>query len=85
MAQDSLWITRYREMVTSYLNALNMLNSLREQYDALAYGTTLTEEDFAGPNADIDLAKLTAAVASVEAIDGFMAQGHSTNLYHLIL
>lgn len=85
MALDSQWITKYRETITSYLNVFNALTSLREQYDALAYGTTLTEEDFAGPNSDIDLAALTSAVASVEAIDGFMASGHATNLYKLIL
>jgi hypothetical protein len=85
VANDSQWISRYRETVTNFLRVFETLEGLRAQYDALGYGTSLTEEDFAGSNADIDLAKLTAAVSSVEAIGGFLATGHSTNLYHLIL
>lgn len=83
MAIDSDWITRYRIQVTTWLNALEDLLALRTQYDSLDYGSTLTEEDFAGANQDIDLAQLTAAVGSIEAIDGFTQSGHYTNLYHL--
>jgi hypothetical protein len=71
--------------VTNYLRVFETLEGLRAQYDALGYSSTLTEEDFAGPNADIDLAALQSAVASVEAIGGFLDTGHSTNLYKLIL
>jgi hypothetical protein len=63
----------------------NSLQALREQYDALAYGSTLTEEDFVPPHDDITLEDLTSAVASMEAIDGFMATGHATNLYKMVL
>ena len=83
MAVDADWISRYRGQVTAWLNALEDLLALRKQYDALDYGNTLTEEDFAGANGDIDLAQLTAAVGSIEAIDGFTQAGHYTNLYHL--
>jgi hypothetical protein len=85
VAQDAAWISRYRETVTGYLNVLNQLQALRQQYDALGYSTTLTPEDFAPPNDDIDLPTLQDAVASVEAIVNFMATGHSTNMYKLIL
>lgn len=85
MALDSDWITRYRGATTSWLSALNQLLALRQQYDALDYGATLTPEDFAPPNDDITLAQLTAAVSSVEAIDGFVHTGHATNLYALVL
>jgi len=85
VANDAFWISRYRETVTNYLRVFETLEGLRAQYDALAYGTTLTEEDFAGPNADIDLVMLTSAVASVEALGGFMETGHASNLYRLIL
>lgn len=57
----------------------------RRQWDALDYSSTLTEEDFAGSNADLTVAEMTAAVSSVEAINGFVAAGHATNLYELIL
>lgn len=85
MANDSDWISKYRVQVTSWLTALNALLALREQWDALDYSNSLTAEDFAGGNSDIDLAKLTAAVSSIEALNATFAQGHNTNLYALIL
>jgi hypothetical protein len=57
----------------------------RRQWDALDLGGTLTEEDFAGSNADLDKAELTAAVSSMEAINGFVMAGHATNLYELLI
>lgn len=84
MAHDNLWIQRYREMVTGYIQALDGLNALRAQWDSLDYGNTLTEEDFAA-QPDINLPQVTAAVASIEALYGVFLQGHSTNLYALKL
>lgn len=84
MAQDSDWISRYRQQITAWLNALNALGALGEQYVALDYGNSLTDEDFGGDNSDIGKADLVAAVASVQAIDAFTAQGHATNLYRLV-
>ena len=85
MANDSFYVTTYRQTVTNFLNVLNTLEAMRHQWDALDYGNTLTEEDFAGANQDIDLALLTAAVASVEAIGNFTAAGHASNLYKLVV
>lgn len=86
MANPQDFISRYRLSVTSWLTALNELLALREQYDALGYSDTLTEEDFAGANTDITKADLVAAVGSIEAMNGFFESGfHNTTLYKLKL
>lgn len=85
MAVDADWISKYRSQVTAWLTALNALNALGQQYVSLDYGNTLTDEDFVGANADIVKADLVAAVASVQAIGEVTSQGHSTNLYKLIV
>lgn len=85
MANDSAYVTQYRQTVTNFLQVLNTLDALRRQWDSLDYSNSLTPEDFAPPNDDIDLAALTAAVASVEAISGFVQSGHGTNLYTIVI
>ena len=84
MSQGTVWIGYYRQAVTTWLQGLNNLNALRQQWDALDYGSSLTPEDFVG-HEDITLEQLTAAVASVEAITGFVDQGHDTSLYNIVL
>ena len=56
MANDSDYITRYRQTVTNFLAVLNTLVALREQWDALDYSNSLTPEDFTG-NEDITQAE----------------------------
>jgi hypothetical protein len=85
VANNSDFISRYRSHTTTFLHALDALMAARRQWDALDLGNTLTEEDFAGANADVTVAELTAAVSSVEAINGFVATGHATNLYELLV
>jgi hypothetical protein len=85
MASNPDFISRYRSEVTAFIHALNALQAERQQWDALDLGNSLTAEDFAGSNADLTVAEMTAAVSSVEAISGFVAAGHATNLYELIL
>ena len=85
MANNSDFISRYRTETTAFLRALDALMAARRQWDALDLGNTLTEEDFVGANADLTVAELTAAVSSVEAINGFVAAGHATNLYELLM
>lgn len=85
MASNPDFISRYRIDVSAFLHALDALMAARRQWDATDLGNTLTEEDFAGANADLTVAELTAAVSSVEAINGFVAAGHATNLYELLV
>lgn len=85
MASNPDFISRYRQEATTFLHALDALMAARRQWDALDLGNQLTEEDFAGANADLTVAELTAAVSSMEAINGFVAAGHATNLYEVIL
>jgi hypothetical protein len=83
MAVDADWISRYRAATTAWLTALEDLNALREQYDALDYGSTLPPEAFEGANSDITPADLVAAVGSVESLNTTFESGHNTNLYKL--
>lgn len=85
MANDSDWITKYRQATTAWLNALDMLLALKGQYTALDYGNSLTEGDFAGANEDILKADIVAGVSSIEAINVTFLSGHNTNLYKLIV
>jgi hypothetical protein len=85
VAQDSDWISRYRQATTAWLHALDGLLALNGQYVALDYGNSLTEEDFAGANSDVDKEDITAAVASIDAINTLVRSGHATNLYTLML
>lgn len=57
----------------------------RRQWDALDYLNSLPPEAFEGTNSDLDLAEMTAAVSSMEAINGFVVAGHATNLYELVI
>ena len=83
MASGSDFVSRYRAAVTAWLTSLEDLNALRQQYDALDYGSTLPPESFEGANGDITKEQLVAAVGSVEAITGFVDTGHDSNLYAL--
>lgn len=77
------FISRYRDATTALLAACDTLQALQRPYVALDLGNTLTQDDFDAGNADVTLAQLIAAVGSVSAIEGLLAQGHLTNLYTL--
>lgn len=83
MAVPEDFISRYRAAVTSWLTALEDLNAFREQWDSLDYSNTLPDSAFDGANTDITKADMTAAVASVEALNTTFESGHNSNLYKL--
>ena len=83
MASGADFITTYRQATTRWLTALEDLLALKSQYVALDLGTTLTEEDFAGANSDIDAADLAAGVSSIDALNTVFLTGHNTVLYRL--
>lgn len=83
MANNSDFISQYRAATTRWLTALEDLLALKSQYTALDLGNTLTEADFAGANADIDVANLAAGVTSIDAINALFVTGHNTVLYTL--
>ena len=85
MADSKAFVTRYRQVTTNWLTALEDLNAMREQYDALDYGNTLPPEAFEGANADITKEQLVAAVGSVEALNSTFESGHNSNMYLLKL
>ena len=82
MANPSNFVTTYRQATIRWLEALEDLQALRQEYDALGYSTVMPPEAFEGANADIVQADLVAAVGSIQAIAGFTAAGfHYTTLY----
>jgi hypothetical protein len=83
MASGSDFVTTYRQATTRWLTALEDLLALKSQYTALDLGSTLTEEDFAGANSDLDAADIAAGVTSVDAINALFITGHNTVLYTL--
>lgn len=83
MASGSDFVTTYRQATTRWLTALEDLLALKSQYVALDLGTTLTDDDFAGANQDIDKADMAAGVSSIDAINAVFVTGHNTVLYTL--
>jgi hypothetical protein len=74
------FIADTRGQVGVLLQAMQTLNGLRQEYDALNLGSILVDADFVGDNAGITAAQLVAAYSSVAAIQSLLASGHNTNL-----
>lgn len=81
--RKSDFITEWRRQVTALIGAMDGLDALGREYAALDYGNTLPPEKFVGENAEITKPELVSSVATVEAINGLLAQGHRTNLYRV--
>ena len=81
--QKSDHITKLRNAVDTWLAAQNRLIDLRREWDALGLAGELTEADFAGENAGLTPAHVTAVYTTLQAEMALMAQGHATNLYQV--
>lgn len=81
--RKSDFISLYRMHISKFLEAWNELESLKKEYDALDYSTTLDQEtDFVGENAEITKADFVAAVGSIATIGATITGDfHHTNLY----
>lgn len=81
LAQKEDFIARQRAVIKSITDSFQGAIALGREYAALDLGSELTDDDFVGVNAGITKADFLAAIASLQAIDQFAAQGHATNLY----
>jgi hypothetical protein len=81
--RKSDFVSLYRMNISKFLEAWSELKTLKEEYDALDYGTELDQaEDFIGENAEILKADLVAAVSSVATVSTYITTNfHHTNLY----
>lgn len=74
-SQHQNFISAYAMAVNNLLNARAQLKALREQYSSLGYGagaTALTTDDFAGANAYLSPAAITAALATMDQLEALL-------------
>jgi len=85
IARQSGFVTEARQAARQLWQAHQTLEKLQAEWDALDYGTTLTEEAFGGENAPVTAADVSAVVfATANAIRGLLDTGHATNLARLL-
>lgn len=75
------WASRYRQKVTRLLEALTDLEAEEPEWNALAYSSSLTEQDLGGENEGLEAADFGSAIFSVSQIRAVLDSGHATNLY----
>jgi hypothetical protein len=81
------YITAQVTVVTQFLQNYQSFKTLRKQWDALGYGTTLKDSDFSGSNIHLSSTTLTAIIVSEQAITDLMEAGgnaHLSNLYKAV-
>jgi hypothetical protein len=80
MAQPATLVNDLRACDNRLLDALDEAAALRRQWDALG-GQAFVDPFFeANPTYDFTAADMATAFSSLEAISGFVAEGHATNL-----
>lgn len=85
MSRQSDFVTLARQEDRAIWNALNALEALQREWNALDYGNTLTEDAFAGANAGLDTAAVGAVVfATADALRAVLNTGHATNMARLL-
>lgn len=83
--RKSDFIGNYRQAATSVLTALLTIEALHKEAKIMGYPGTLTPEDFAGANADIDKVKLTTAANGMATILTTLTDAVLKNLYEVRL
>jgi hypothetical protein len=81
VAQRSDHVTMVRMEATRVLNALDGLNALRREWDALGFSSGITSADMTGANEGITPAQVASVYTTLDAFNSLMAAGHATNLY----
>jgi hypothetical protein len=83
MSRQSDYITIARQNAKQLWDALNTLEALQKEWNALDYGTTLPAG--AGDNSGLDAAEIGAVVFdTANAIRATLNAGHATNLAKLL-
>jgi hypothetical protein len=83
--RKSAYITETRELARNLWQAINGLEALQKEWNALDYTNTLTADDFEGANSDLQTLEVSSVVFdTVNALRGVLDQGHATNLAKLL-
>jgi len=78
-------ITNVRNATREFIAVINKYRALSRQSVALDLPNVMTADDFAGENANILPADLTAVIGTtLSAIEALLAAGHATNLYKVV-
>lgn len=86
------YISEYRAEAARFMDSMEALHGLDQQYDALDYGgsggTSLVDGDFVGANAGITKAEFVAAVGAIRALRNSAASNNNfetkrTDLYKI--
>lgn len=85
MSRQSDFVTLARQEARRLWEALNALEALQKEWNALDYGNTLGAEAFAGENAALNAAQVGAVVFdTANAIRAVLSAGHATNMARLL-
>lgn len=74
-------ITRVRACARKLVDAVEELDNLRSEWDALDLGNVLTDEHFIGENEGLTTAQIASVYTTHGAFKSLFAHGHATNLY----
>jgi hypothetical protein len=84
-SRKSVYITEVRELSRDLWRALNELEALQKEWNALDYSNVLRADAFEGNNSDLQASEVGAVVFdTVNALRGVLDQGHATNLAKLL-
>lgn len=79
--RQSDYVTEVRQAARQLWDALNELEALQPEWQALDYLNTMTEAAFQGENAGLDVAAIAAIVfTTADALRALLNTGHGTNL-----
>lgn len=78
------FVDRQVQSVVALLDAYEECLTLRLQWDALNYGTEISQGDLQGSLDYLTPQELADAFTSIDAIKAVMDAGHKTNLYKLV-
>jgi hypothetical protein len=83
--RKSAYITETRELARNLWQAINGLEALQKEWNALDYTNTLTADDFEGANSDLQTLEVSSVVFdTTNALRSVLDQGHATNLAQLL-
>lgn len=79
--RQSDYVTEVRRAAKQLWDALNELEALQPEWQALDYLNTMTDAAFQGENAGLDAAAIAAIVfTTADALRALLNTGHGTNL-----
>lgn len=85
MSRQSDYVTEVRENARKLWDAVNTLESLQHEWQALDYTNTLTSEAFQGLNDGLTPTNVSDVVfTTIGAIRDLLNAGHGTNLARLL-